>query len=51
MSEKEIKILEKFEEAFPEMSEAEKMYLLGRAEQMVDTKKRQKEVSSNKKPS
>ena len=47
MSEKEIKILERFEEAFPEMSEAEKMYLLGRAEEMADTKKRQKEVTIN----
>ena len=51
MSEKEIKILERFEEAFPEMSEAEKMYLLGRAEEMADTKKCQKEMASNKKTS
>lgn len=43
LSEKEKKILETIAKTLPEMTEAEKMYLLGQAEGMAIMKKRERD--------
>lgn len=49
MSEKEKKIIQSISEAFPKMSDFDKGYLLGAAEQMVSEKENNKEEKEDKK--